>query len=142
LCGAKHDVFTGARIPRKHILVETVNGKMIDDYKVGHVDLSKSSKIFMHFIKGKISLSPMETILVIPRKLKNLESFMKLAKKKHDEGLKLINLTKMERPTIVNRINVHKNHHNKTLHLLMEINNHLVEKLVDTNASMFVIKSS
>jgi predicted aspartyl protease len=25
---------------------------------------------------------------------------------------------------------------------LMEINNHLVEKLVDTNASMFVIKSS
>jgi len=70
LCGAKHDVFTKAKIPRRHILVKVVNGKTVDDWKVGHVDLSKSSttrsKIFMHFIKGKISLSPMETILVIP----------------------------------------------------------------------------
>ncbi len=99
------------------------------------------SKIFMHFIKGKFSLSPMETILVILGKLKSLENFIKLAKKKHDEGLKSINLTKMERPTIVNGINVHKNHRNKTLHLLMEINNHLVEGLVDTSASMSVIKS-
>jgi hypothetical protein len=65
-----------------------------------------------------------------------------LAKKKHDEGLKSINLTKMERPTAVNRINVHKNHRNKTLHLLVEINNHLVEGLVDIGASMFIIKSS
>lgn len=70
LCGANHDAFTGAKIPRRHILVEAVNGKTVDDCKVGHVDLSRSSttrsKIFMHFMKGKISLSPMETILVIP----------------------------------------------------------------------------
>jgi hypothetical protein len=95
----------------------------------------------MHFIKGKISLSPMETILVIPWKLKSLENLIKLAKKKHDEGLKSINLTKIERPTIVNRINVHKNHRNKTLHLFVEINNHLVEGLVDIGASMSIIKN-
>jgi hypothetical protein len=51
----------------------------------------------------------METILVIPRELKSLENLVKLAKKKRDEGLKLINFTKMEKPTIVCRINVHKN---------------------------------
>jgi hypothetical protein len=33
------------------------------------------STILTHFIKGKISLSPMETILTIPWKLESLESF-------------------------------------------------------------------
>ncbi len=32
------------------------------------------SKIFSHFIKGKISLSPMETVLMIPGELEHLES--------------------------------------------------------------------
>ncbi len=32
------------------------------------------SKILSHFIKGKISLSPMETILMIPRELEHLEN--------------------------------------------------------------------
>ncbi len=32
------------------------------------------SKILAHFIKGKVSLSLMETILMIPRELKHLES--------------------------------------------------------------------
>jgi hypothetical protein len=31
-----------------------------------------------HFIKGKISLSPMETILMIPGELKHLESLGKV----------------------------------------------------------------
>ncbi len=38
------------------------------------------SKILSHFIKGKISLSPMETILMIPRELEHLESLVKLAR--------------------------------------------------------------
>ncbi len=143
LCGAKHDVFTRAKIVRRHILVEIANGKMANDYEYGYVNLGRSSKtrskISMHFIKRKISLSPMETVLVIPRELKSLESLVKLAKKKHDEGLKSINLIEVEKPTIIH--SVHKNHHNKTLHLLVEINNHLVEGLVDTSASMSIIKS-
>ncbi len=42
----------------------------------------------------------------------------------------------MEGPTIVWRINVYKNHYNKTFHLLVEISNHLVKGFMDTNASM------
>jgi hypothetical protein len=50
-------------------------------------------KILINFIKGKISLSPMETILKILGELKSLKSLVKLAQKKWDEGLKWVNLT-------------------------------------------------
>jgi hypothetical protein len=68
-----------------------------------------------------------------------LESLVKLAKKKKDEGLKSINLTKVEGPPTVYRINIHKNSHNKTLHLLVELNNNLLEGLVDIGASMSIM---
>jgi hypothetical protein len=38
----------------------------------------------------------METILTIPKELESLESLVKLTKKKKDEGLKVVNLTKVE----------------------------------------------
>jgi len=47
-------------------------------------DTSVRSKILSHFIKGKISLSPMETILMIPGELEHLESLVKLARRKRD----------------------------------------------------------
>jgi hypothetical protein len=68
--------------------------------------------------------------------LEFLESLVKLAKKKKDEGLKLINLTKVEGPPVVRKINIHNNSHNKTLHLLVELDNNLLERLVDTSASI------
>jgi hypothetical protein len=37
---------------------------------------SVMSKVLSHFIKGKISLSPMETILMIPGELEHLESLI------------------------------------------------------------------
>jgi hypothetical protein len=55
---------------------------------------SSQSKILTHFIKGKISLSLMETILSISNKVEYLESLVKLARKKRDESLKIINLMK------------------------------------------------
>ncbi len=97
------------------------------------------SKILTHFIKGKISLSPMETILTILGELESLESLVKLAKKKKDEDLKSINLTKVERPHAMCRINIHKNSRNKTLHLLIELSNNLLEGLMDTSTSMSVM---
>jgi hypothetical protein len=42
------------------------------------------SKILSHFIKWKIFLTPMETILIIRRKLKYFEGLVKLAKRKKD----------------------------------------------------------
>jgi hypothetical protein len=43
-------------------------------------DTLVKSKILSHFIKRKISFSPMETILMIPRALEHLESLVRLAK--------------------------------------------------------------
>jgi hypothetical protein len=71
-----------------------------------------------------------------------LESFVKLVKKKHDENLKSVNLTKAKGLMVVRWINVNKNHHSKTFHLFVEIYNHLVEGLVDTRASMSVMLAS
>jgi hypothetical protein len=70
--------------------------------------------------------------------LEYLESLVKLTWKKCDEGMKSMNLTKVEASTTMCRINIHKNQHSKTLHLLVEISNHLVG-LMDISASMFVM---
>jgi hypothetical protein len=42
----------------------------------------------------------------------------------------------------IRRINVNKTHHNKTMHLAMEINQTLIERLVDTRTSMSVMVAS
>jgi hypothetical protein len=41
-------------------------------------------KIFSHFIKSNISLSPMEIIFMILGELKHLESLVKLVRRKRD----------------------------------------------------------
>jgi hypothetical protein len=81
----------------------------------------------------------METIFVILRELESLESLVKLAKNKCDESLESLILAKVERLVAVRRINVNKTHHNKTLHLLVEINNHLLEGLLDIGTSMSIM---
>jgi hypothetical protein len=43
-----------------------------------------TSKTFMHFMKGKISFSPTEMIIVL-EELEYLEGLLKLGKKKKDE---------------------------------------------------------
>lgn len=92
LCGAKHDVFSMARIPRKHLLIEAMEDDTINDREAMFVGLERSFKmkfkILIHFIKGKISLSLMEIILTIPKELESLKNLIKLAKKKWDEGSK------------------------------------------------------
>jgi hypothetical protein len=55
---------------------------------------SSQSKILTHFIKGKISLFPMETILSILSELEYLESLIKFGRKNRDENLKDTNLVK------------------------------------------------
>jgi len=116
--------------------MEILDVEASDDKDIGHVDVSRSSivqsKRMKYFIKRKISLSPMEIILAIPCALKTLESLTKLVRKKHDEGLKILNFTEVEGLHVVQKININKNHCNKTLHFL-------VEGLVDIGASMLVM---
>ncbi len=89
LCG-NENVFSYTRVLRRRILVEVVPSRTMHTPKVArkaigiNKETSVISKILSHFIKGKISLSPMETILIIPRELEHLESLIKLAKQKID----------------------------------------------------------
>jgi hypothetical protein len=43
------------------------------------------SKILMHFMKGRISFSPMEMIIIVPRELEYLEGLVKLGRRIKDE---------------------------------------------------------
>jgi hypothetical protein len=97
---------------------------------------SSQSKILTHFIKGKISLSPMETILSILGKFEYLESLVKLTRKKRDESVKTTNLVKLDEIATIRHIYINKSHKSKSLHLLVQVGNNLVERLVDTNAFM------
>jgi hypothetical protein len=81
----------------------------------------------------------MEIILAILGELESLESLVKLAWKKWDGGLKLVNVTEVEGSHALLKININKKHYSKILHLLVEINNNLVKRLVDTGVSMLVI---
>ncbi len=104
-------------------------------------DTSVRSKILAHFIKGKISLSPMETILMIPRELEHLESLVKLARRKRDSKATENQVSVVSTVPALRKICINKTHRSKTLHLLVEINNY-VEGLVDTGASMFVMAAA
>lgn len=81
----------------------------------------------------------METILAILGELESLKSLVKVIRKKHDEGLQTINLTKVERSHVIWKINTNKNHRNKMLHLFVEISNNLVEGLVHIGVFMWII---
>ncbi|CAK9856576.1 unnamed protein product [Sphagnum jensenii] len=76
----KEDYPTNKRVPRRRILVDVAPGGIApipEAAKEGasvNRDTSVKSKILSHFIKGKISLSPMETILMIPGELEHLEN--------------------------------------------------------------------
>jgi hypothetical protein len=97
------------------------------------------SKILSHFIKGKISFNPMETILMIPRELEHLESLVKLARRKKDAEMVNDRVFVVSLVPTIRRICVNKTNRSKTLHLPMEINRYVVEGLVDTGTSMSVM---
>lgn len=100
LCGTKHDILSAVRIPRRRISVEIPDVEIVEEGETKHINFARNLtvcfKILHYFIKGKLSLSPMETILIILGELESLESLVKLRRKKCDEGLKIVNLTKVE----------------------------------------------
>jgi len=83
----------------------------------------------------------METILAIPDKLESMESMVKSTRRKHNEGTKIVNLTKVERMHVIHKININQNYRIKTRHLLVEIKNNFVEGLVDIRASMSMMSA-
>ncbi len=61
--------------------VDVGKNREMGQLEVGRNSFARS-KILNHFIKGKKSLSLMETILGIPSELKSVESMVKMVKKK------------------------------------------------------------
>jgi predicted aspartyl protease len=132
-------------MPRRRIPVYVAPGgavptpEVIGDGVGASRDTSVRSKILAHFIKGKISLSPMETILMIPGELEHLESLVKLARRKRDSEAIENQVSVVSAVLTLRKICINKTHRSKMLHLLVEINNYVVEGLVDTGASMSVM---
>jgi hypothetical protein len=89
LCGDEN-LFSYTRVLRRRVPVDVPQGGAVPtpetegDGVNASRDTSVRSKILAHFIKGKVSLSPMETILMIPRELEHLESLVKLARRRRD----------------------------------------------------------
>jgi len=99
------------------------------------------SKILSHFVKGKIALSPMETVLMILGELEHLENLVKLARRKKDAELISDQVSVLSPVPAIRRICVNKSNRSKTLHLQVEIDRYIIG-LVDTGASMSVMAAA
>ncbi len=71
LCGSEN-LFSYTRVPRRRMPVEVAPAgtvpppeAVVEGANVNQEE-SVKSKILSHFIKGKISLTPMETVMMIP----------------------------------------------------------------------------
>jgi hypothetical protein len=144
LCGSE-TILSHTRVPRRRVPVEVATGgdvptpQIVGDGLGVDRDVAVRSKILSHFIKGKVSLSPMETILLVPGELEHLESLVKLARRKRDSEANENQVSTASAVPTLRRIYINKGHRSKTLHLLVEVNNYIVEGLVDTGASMTVM---
>jgi hypothetical protein len=80
LCG-NENVFSYTRIPRRRHPVElpttgvAPQNEMAEDNIGMNRENAIRSKILSHFIKGKVSLTPMETVMMIPGELEQLENW-------------------------------------------------------------------
>jgi hypothetical protein len=137
LCGSEN-LFSHTRVPRRRVPIEVAVGgaeptpQTVGDGLGADRNAAVGSKILSHFIKGKISLSPMETILMIPGELEHLESLVKLARRRKDSEANENQVSMVSAVPTLRKICINKTHRNRTLHLLVEINNYIVEGLVDT----------
>ncbi|CAM6024827.1 unnamed protein product [Sphagnum balticum] len=136
------------RVPRRRTPVEVTPGgiaPILEAEREG-AGISREtpvkSKILSHFIKGKVSLSPMETVLMIPSELEHLENLVKLARRKRDSETTKNQASVASASPSIRKICVSKTHCSKTLHLPIEISDCIIEGLVDTGASMSVLAAA
>ncbi|CAK9253809.1 unnamed protein product [Sphagnum jensenii] len=91
-CG-NENVFSYTRIPRRRLPVEIPqagarpSAEAVEDDTIPNREGSIRSKILSHFIKGRVSLTPMETVMMIPGELEQLENLVKVARRKKDAKL-------------------------------------------------------
>jgi len=73
-------------------------------------------------LKGKISLTPMESIFIIFKELEYFEGLMKLTKKKQDIEATWTQVTIVMDTLIIKQVCINKTHCNKSFHLVVKIN--------------------
>ncbi len=129
------NIFSYTQVPRRIMHVEVVLGGATSSPEATRKGTGVNQKTLVkfkknsHFIKGKISLSPMEIILMILGELEHLRSLVRLARRKKDAKA-IDNQVSIVSTTLTpRRICINKTHRSKTLHLLVEINNYVVEDL-------------
>ncbi len=76
---------------------------------------------------------------MIPGELEHLESLVKLARRRRDSEANENQVSMVSAVPTLRKIYINKTHRSKTLHLLVEINNYIIEGLVDIRASMSVM---
>jgi hypothetical protein len=89
-CGGDQHIFFEMKIPKRRLPIIANPTKeqeeVITEEEHKGVNMESKTivkfKTFYHFIKGKISLTPMETILIILGELEYLEGLVKLARRK------------------------------------------------------------
>jgi len=144
LCG-NENVFAYTRIPKRRMPVEVPPTEVGTSTGTGgegvipNWESAIRSKILSHFIKGRVSLTPMETVMMIPGELEQLENLVKVARGKKDAELQSTQVSLVSSVPTLRKICVNKTHRSKTLHLSVEINNCQIEGLMDTGASMSVM---
>jgi len=147
LCGSEN-LFSYIRVPRRRMPVEVTpaaSGSTTDATILGAGDNREEtvkSKILSHFIKGKISLTSMEIVMMIPGELEHLENLMKVAQRKKDTEAVNTQVLMVSTVPTLRCLCISKTHRSKTLHLSVEVNQCLIEGLVDIGASMFVMAVS
>ncbi len=81
--------------------------------------------------------------MMIPGELEQLENLVRLLERRRMQSSKVLRCRwYISAALTLRRICVNKTHKSKTLHLLVEINNCLIEGLVDTGASMSVMAAA
>jgi predicted aspartyl protease len=80
--------------------------------------------------------------MMIPGELEHLESLVKVARRKKDVEAANTQVSMVLIVPTLGRLCINKTHKSKTLHLSVEVNNYLIEGLVDTGTSMFVMAAS
>jgi predicted aspartyl protease len=144
LCGGEN-LFSYTRVPRKRMPVEATPAAsgLTPDHTIegtrANREESVRSKILSHFVKGKISLTPMETVMMIPGELEHLENLVKVAQKKRDAKVVNTQVSMVSTVPTLRRLCISKTHRSKMLHLSVEVNQCLIERLVDTGASMLIM---
>jgi predicted aspartyl protease len=84
----------------------------------------------------------METVMMIPGELEQLENLVKVARRKKDAEIESTEVSMVSTASTMRRICINKTHRSKTLQLSVEINSYLIEGLVDTGASMSIMAAA